>query len=85
LLTVEFGLRLTQSIGTFAGLDYLGLSARPAGADRGLMIQESQRPGQRTVSVLLPIIAIAVLAIGANLVTDGIAQAAAGVERAVEV
>jgi hypothetical protein len=62
LLTVEFGLRLTQSIGTFAGLDYLGLSTRPAGADRGLMIQESQRPGQRTVSVLLPIIAIAVLA-----------------------
>lgn len=49
LLTVEFGLRLTQSIGTFAGLDYLGLGARPPGADRGLMIQESQRPGQRTV------------------------------------
>jgi hypothetical protein len=35
--------------------------------------------------VLLPIIAIAVLAIGANLVTGGIAQAAAGVERAVDV
>jgi peptide/nickel transport system permease protein len=84
-LTVEFGLRLTQSIGVIAGLDYLGLGARPPAADWGLMIQENQN-GLISApwSVLLPIIAIAVLAIGANLVTDGIAQAAAGVERAVE-
>jgi len=84
-LTVEFGLRLTQSIGTIAGLDYLGLGSGPPAADWGLMIQENQN-GLISApwSVLLPIIAIAVLTVGANLVTDGIGQAAAGVDREVE-
>ena len=35
-------------------------------------------------SVMLPIIAIAVLAIGVNLVTDALAQAAAGIDRTVD-
>lgn len=83
-LTVEFGIRLTQSIGTIAGLDYLGLGATPPAADWGLMVQENQS-GLISApwSVLLPIIAIAVLAVGVNLVTDGIAQAAAGIDRTV--
>ncbi|GAA1782805.1 ABC transporter permease [Luedemannella flava] len=84
-LTVEFGLRLTQSIGAIAGLAYLGLGSGPPAADWGLMIQENQNGlTLAPMSVLLPIIAIAVLTVGANLVTDGIAQAAAGVNRAVE-
>jgi len=84
-LTVEFGLRLTQSIGTIAGLAYLGLGSGPPAADWGLMIQENQNGLTiAPMSVLLPIIAIAVLTVGANLVTDGIAQAVAGVNRAVE-
>ncbi len=84
-LTVEFGLRLTQSIGTIAGLDYLGLGAQPPTADWGLMVQENQS-GLISApwSVLLPIIAIAALAIGVNLVTDGIAQASAGIDRALD-
>ena len=84
-LTVEFGLRLTQSIGTIAGLDYLGLGSGPPAADWGLMIQENQNGLTiAPMSVLLPIVAIAVLTVGSNLVTDGIAQATAGVNRAVE-
>lgn len=84
-LTVEFGLRLTQSIGTIAGLDYLGLGTQPPNADWGLMVQENQS-GLISApwSVLLPIIAIAALAIGVNLVTDGIAQASAGIDRALD-
>ena len=84
-LTVEFGLRLTQSIGTIAGLDYLGLGAQPPTADWGLMVQENQS-GLISApwSVLLPIIAIAALAIGVNLVTDGIAQASAGIDRTLD-
>jgi peptide/nickel transport system permease protein len=83
-LTVEFGLRLTQSIGTIAGLDYLGLGISPPAADWGLMVQENQT-GLISApwSVMLPIIAIAVLAIGVNLVTDGLGQAAAGIDRMV--
>ena len=84
-LTVEFGLRLTQSIGTIAGLDYLGLGVSPPAADWGLMVQENQT-GLISApwSVMLPIIAIAVLAIGVNLVTDALAQAAAGMDRTVD-
>jgi peptide/nickel transport system permease protein len=84
-LTVEFGLRLTQSIGTIAGLDYLGLGTQPPNADWGLMVQENQS-GLISApwSVLLPIIAVAALAIGVNLVTDGIAQASAGIDRALD-
>jgi peptide/nickel transport system permease protein len=84
-LTVEFGLRLTQSIGTIAGLDYLGLGATPPTADWGLMVQENQS-GLISApwSVLLPVIAIAALTIGVNLITDGIAQAAAGIDRTID-
>ncbi|MGX7678543.1 ABC transporter permease [Jatrophihabitans sp. DSM 45814] len=83
-LTVEFGLRLTHSIGLIAGLDYLGLGVGPPTADWGLMTQENQN-GLTTapLSVLLPIMAIVLLTIGANLVTDGIGHAAAGAERTV--
>ena len=84
-LTVEFGLRLAQSIGTIAGLDYLGLGAQPPTADWGLMVQENQSGLMSAPwSVLLPIIAIAALAIGVNLVTDGIAQASAGIDRTLD-
>jgi peptide/nickel transport system permease protein len=85
-LTVEFGLRLAQSIGTIAGLDYLGLGAQPPTPDWGLMVQENQSGLMSAPwSVLLPIIAIAALAIGVNLVTDGIAQASAGIDRTLDV
>jgi peptide/nickel transport system permease protein len=81
-LTVEFGLRLTQSIGVIAGLDFLGLGVAPPNPDWGLMTQENQS-GLVTapLSVLLPIAAIVALTVGANLVTDGIGNAAAGVDR----
>jgi peptide/nickel transport system permease protein len=83
-LTVEFGLRLTHAIGLIAGLDYLGLGVSPPAADWGLMIQENQN-GLITapLSVLMPVAAIALLTIGANLVTDGLGVAAAGAERSV--
>jgi peptide/nickel transport system permease protein len=83
-LTVEFGLRLTQSVGLIAGLAYLGLGVSPPTPDWGLMIQENQI-GLTSVplAVLLPVTAIALITIGANLVTDGLGQAAAGADRSV--
>ena len=84
-LTVEFGLRLTYSIGLVAGLAYLGFGLRPPAADWGLMIQENQ-PGITVApwAVLLPVLAIALLTVGSNLVTDGLGRAVAGVGRRVE-
>lgn len=84
-LAVEFGLRLTYSIGIVAGLNFLGLGLQPPVADWGLMINEN-RVGitVQMWPVLLPVAAIAVLTIGTNLITDGIARASAGIGRGVE-
>jgi len=84
-LTVEFGLRLTYSIGLIASLDYLGFGVQPPKADWGLMIQENQS-GLNVAPwpVLLPVLVIALVTVGSNLVTDGLGRAVAGVQRKVE-
>ncbi|PRZ41688.1 peptide/nickel transport system permease protein [Antricoccus suffuscus] len=84
-LAVEFGLRLTYSIGIVAGLNFLGLGLQPPAADWGLMINEN-RVGitVQMWPVLLPVVAIAILTVGTNLITDGIARASAGIGRGVE-
>jgi peptide/nickel transport system permease protein len=81
-LMVESGLRLTYSIGLVAGMSYLGFGLQPPAADWGLMINENQvgLTGQPW-GVVLPILAIALLTVGTNLVTDGIARAALRVDR----
>jgi peptide/nickel transport system permease protein len=82
---VEFGLRLTFAIGLIASLDYLGLGVQPPASDWGLMIQENQSGlGVTPWPVVVPIIAIALLTIGTNLVTDGVARSVAGVDRRLE-
>lgn len=81
-LLVEIGLRLTYSIGLIAGINFLGLGLQPPKADWGLMVQDNRL--SLTVApwgVLLPIIAIAVLTIGTNLLTDAFARAAIGIDR----
>jgi peptide/nickel transport system permease protein len=86
-LMVESGLRLTRltwSIGIIAGLAFLGLGVQPPAADWGLMINEN-RPGLVTQpwGVVLPVICIALFAIGTNLMTEGVARAVAGIDRKV--
>jgi peptide/nickel transport system permease protein len=78
-ILVEFGLRLTFSIGAIAGLGFLGLGLQPPRADWGLMINEN-RVGlvAQPYSVLIPVAAIAILTVGTNLVCDSIARARAG-------
>jgi peptide/nickel transport system permease protein len=83
-LTVEFGLRLTFSIGLITSLDYLGLGVQPPHPDWGLMIQENQSGLNLTPwPVLVAVLAIAVLTLGTNLVTDGIGRAVGGADRRV--
>jgi peptide/nickel transport system permease protein len=83
-LMVELGLRLTYSIGLVAALSFLGLGLQPPTPDWGLMINENRIA--LTVQpwpVVLPVFAIAVLTIGTNLMTDGMARASAGIDRGV--
>lgn len=84
-LLVELGLRLTYSIGVVAVLGFLGMGLQPPTADWGLMINENRIAiTVQPWSVALPVAAIAVLTIGANLITDGLSRAAIGLDRGVE-
>jgi len=81
-LLVELGLRMTYSIGLVAAISFLGFGLQPPTADWGLMINENRLSiTVQPWAVLLPILAIGLLTVGTNLVTDGIARAAIGIDR----
>lgn len=81
-LLVEFGLRLTYSIALIAGISFLGFGLQPPAADWGLMINENRLAlVEQPWAVLLPGLAIALLTVGTNLITDGIARAYVGIDR----
>jgi peptide/nickel transport system permease protein len=83
-LLVEANLRLTYSIGLIASLAFLGFSANANdAADWGFMIQENRLAlsTNQPWGVVLPMLAIALLTVGTGLVGDGLARAAAGIDR----
>jgi peptide/nickel transport system permease protein len=81
-LLVEAGLRMTYSIGLVAGISFLGFGLQPPDADWGLMINENRLSiTVQPWAVLLPVIAIGLLTIGTNLITDGLSRAPAGIDR----
>jgi peptide/nickel transport system permease protein len=81
-LLVEASLRLTYAIGLIAALAFLGFTPNPGAADWGLMIQENYIAlTVQPWGVVLPVLAIALLTVGTGLVGDGIARAAAGIDR----
>ncbi|MQA97568.1 MAG: ABC transporter permease subunit [Streptosporangiales bacterium] len=83
-LAVELGLRLTYSIGLVAGLGFLGLGLQPPTADWGLMINENRiAVTVQAWAVALPVSAVALLTVGTNLITDGLARASIGIDRGV--
>src|SRR5699024_2628447 len=72
------GSGLTYSIGYIASLSFLGLGLQPPAADWGLMINENRIAlSIQPWGVLLPVIAIALLTIGTNLLADSFARATA--------
>lgn len=81
-LLVEIGLRLTYSIQLVAAISFLGAGIQPPNADWGLMIAENRLDlAIQPWTVVLPVLAIALLTVGTNLVTDGISRAAIGIDR----
>jgi peptide/nickel transport system permease protein len=81
-LLVEAGLRLTYSVAIIAAVGFLGFGLQPPAADWGLMINEN-RVGLtlQPWAVVAPVVAIGLLTIGMNLVTDGVARASSRLER----
>lgn len=81
-LLVEASLRLTYSVGVIASLAFLGFASNLNAPDWGLMIQENQIAlVVQPWGVVLPMTAVALLTVGTGLVGDGIARAAAGIDR----
>lgn len=81
-LLAETGLRLTYSVGLVASIGFLGFVEDPRAADWGMMINENRLALLvQPWAILASTFAIAVLTIGTNLVADGIARAAAGLDR----
>ncbi len=82
-LMVESTIRLANAIGIVASIAFLGFTPNPNGADWGLMIQENQIAlVAQPWGVVLPVAAVALLTMGTGLIGDGIARAAAGIDRA---
>jgi peptide/nickel transport system permease protein len=80
-LLAELGLRLTYSVGLVAAIGFLGFASDPSAADWGLMINENRLAlAVQPWAILAPVIAIALLALGTNLIADGIARASAGAD-----
>jgi peptide/nickel transport system permease protein len=80
-LLVEFGLRLTWSVGIIAGISFLGYGIQPPQADWGLMINQNRLGlSINPWSVLAPVICIFAFAVGTNLMTEGISRAVARIE-----
>ena len=81
-LTVEFGIRVVWSIAAIASLSVLGSGIQPPTADWGLMVNENLGGlAVQPLGVTIPILCIALFALGVNLLTEGIARAVAGTDR----
>jgi peptide/nickel transport system permease protein len=71
-IAVDFGIRLSGSILLIAGLSFLGFGVQPPAPDWGLIISENLTGfSVQPYCMLLPLLAIALLTVGINLVIDG--------------
>ncbi|MBB5956969.1 peptide/nickel transport system permease protein [Saccharothrix tamanrassetensis] len=79
-LMVDFGLRLTWSIGIVSAMSFLGVGLQPPAADWGLMIKENyQGLALQPWGVVVPVLCVAVFTFGTNLMTEGFARTVARV------
>lgn len=75
VILVEFGVRAGYAPILIGSLGFLGFGARPPTPEWGLMISENRMAiVTAPAAVLAPAIALAVLTIGLNLFTDGMAR-----------
>ncbi|HEY8302158.1 MAG TPA: ABC transporter permease [Jatrophihabitans sp.] len=81
-LGVETTFRLTYAVQLIAALAFLGFAANPNEPNWGTMVsQNSSALTLQPNAPLVPAVAIALLTVGVGLVGDGIARAAAGIDR----
>ena len=72
-IVVEMTIRVSFAVMLFATLSFLGLGAQPPAPEWGLMVSESRRFMHLSPWMILwPSVAIAIVAIGFNLLGDGL-------------
>ena len=75
-IIVEMTIRIAFAVMLFATLSFLGLGAQPPASEWGLMVAESRRfMHLSSWMILWPSLAVAVVAIGFNLLGDGLRDA----------
>jgi peptide/nickel transport system permease protein len=75
-IIVEMTIRVSFAVMLFATLSFLGLGAQPPAAEWGLMVSEARRYMHQSAWMLIwPSLAIALVAIGFNLLGDGLRDA----------
>lgn len=75
-IIVEMTIRVSFAVMLFATLSFLGLGAQPPAAEWGLMVSEARRYMHMSAGILIwPSAAIAIVAIGFNLLGDGLRDA----------
>ena len=75
-IIVEMTIRVSFAVMLFATLSFLGLGAQPPAAEWGLMVSEARRYMHMSAGILIwPSVAIAIVAVGFNLLGDGLRDA----------
>ena len=75
-IIVEMTIRISFAVMLFATLSFLGLGAQPPAAEWGLMISEARQYMHLSAGILIwPSLAIAIVAVGFNLLGDGLRDA----------
>jgi peptide/nickel transport system permease protein len=81
-LVVHFGAMLSWAVGILAALSFLGYGVAPPAADWGLMINENRVGLQiQPWAVITPMVLIALLALGTNVLAEGLGRLASGDEK----
>lgn len=75
-IVIEMSIRVAFAVMLFATLSFLGLGAQPPASEWGLMVSEARRFMHLSPWMILwPAVAIALVAIGFNLLGDGLRDA----------
>lgn len=75
-IVVEMTIRVSFAVMLFATLSFLGLGAQPPAAEWGLMVSEARKYMHLSAGILIwPSAAIAIVAVGFNLLGDGLRDA----------
>jgi len=75
-IVVETTIRISFAVMLFATLSFLGLGAQPPATEWGLMISEARQYMHISAGILIwPSLAIAIVAVGFNLLGDGLRDA----------